>query len=78
MPVLSGKGAFRGSGPFGGAGFPGYELGGEMVQTNVMAAVASEADVPVTVTVRVPGVRPVPVISPAGEIARPRGSPVAR
>jgi hypothetical protein len=49
-----------------------------MVQTNVVAAVAPEADVPVTVTVRVPGVRPVPVISPAGEIASPGGSPVAR
>jgi hypothetical protein len=49
-----------------------------MVQTNVVAAVAPEADVAVTVTVRLPGVRPVPVISPAGEIARPGGSPVAR
>jgi hypothetical protein len=37
-----------------------------MIQTNVVAAVAPEADVPVTATVRVPGVRPVPVISPAG------------
>ena len=72
MPVLSGKRAFRGSGN------PGYGLGGEMVQTNVVTAVAPEADVAVTVTVRVPGVRPVPVISPAGEITRPGGSPVAR
>jgi hypothetical protein len=31
--------------------FRGYELGGEMVQTNVVAAVAPEADVAVTVTV---------------------------
>jgi hypothetical protein len=49
-----------------------------MVETNVVAAVAPEADVPVTVTVREPGIRPFPVISPAGEIARPGGSPVAR
>ena len=35
----------------------GYELGGEMVQTNVVTAVAPEADLAVTVTVRVPGVR---------------------
>jgi hypothetical protein len=49
-----------------------------MVQTNVVTAVAREADAAVTLTVRVPGVRPVPVISPAGEITTPGGSPVAR
>jgi hypothetical protein len=49
-----------------------------MVQTNVVTAVAPEADVAVTVTVRVPGVRPVRVISPAGELTSPGGSPVAR
>jgi hypothetical protein len=54
----------------------GYELGGEMVQTNVVTAVAPEADLAVTVTVRVPGVLPVPVISPAGE--GPAADPLAR
>jgi hypothetical protein len=51
-----------------------------MVQANVVAAVAPEADVPVTVTVRVPGVRPVPVISPAraGGAAAGRRSPPSR
>jgi hypothetical protein len=42
-----------------------------MVQANVMAAEAPEAGIPVTVTVLVPTARPAPVISPAGEIARP-------
>src|SRR5580693_4473627 len=65
MPVLSGKRAYP------GAGIPGYGLGGEIVQTNVVTAVPPEAGAAVTVTVRRPGVRPVPVISPAGEITRP-------
>jgi len=48
--------------PFRGAGIRGYELGGEeTVQTNVVAVRAPAADVPVTVTVLVPGVRPAPV-----------------
>ena len=49
-----------------------------MVPANVVTAVPPEAGVAVTVTVRGARVRPVPVISPAGEITRPGGSPVPR
>src|ERR1039457_1396492 len=49
----------------------------ETVQMNVIAATAPAADFPVTVTVLVPGDRPVPRIRPDGVMVRPAGSPVA-
>jgi hypothetical protein len=43
----------------------------------VIVVLAPVADFPVTVTVLVPADRPVPLIRPDPEMARPAGSPVA-